>query len=356
MLGEKLYALRRSKNISQEEFANVLNTSRQAISKWERNGSKPDVDKLIKIAKLFNVSIDYLLSYEINYSDIDAFADELKDCYRNNNFIININDIRLWCSKYPNNFNLHLRAAEYLYVSYFNNNNDEYLNLALSYINKAITLFTPEYYQIVSLNDLHSSVAEIYLTQQKYEFAKNYVEKNSVHGCEVLLAKCDLALKKYDDALKEASEIYLKSTSDIMNASFVQIMALLKTKKIQEAYDLINWTISFVNSIQNDDDFFEGIFCPFLYLKASCEQLLNINCNETIKKLKDINHNTINLNISSESKSIKHYFGKPDILLLSDSNIKNTFKEIINQTEKGDIYYEPLINIYNEIFGGEIDE
>ena len=70
MLGEKLYALRRSKNISQEEFANVLNTSRQAISKWERNESKPDVDKLIKIAKLFNVSIDYLLSYEINYSDV----------------------------------------------------------------------------------------------------------------------------------------------------------------------------------------------------------------------------------------------------------------------------------------------
>lgn len=356
MLGEKIYVLRRSKNISQEEFANVLNTSRQAISKWERNESKPDIDKLIKIAKFFNVSIDYLLAYEINYLDIDAFANELKDCYRNNKFIININDIRFWCSKYPNNFKLHLCAAEYLYVSFLDNNNDEYLNLALSYINKAITLFTPEYNQIVSLNDLHSGVAEIYLIQQKYEFAKKYVEKNSVNGCEVLLAKCDLALKKYDDALKRASEIYLKSTSDIINASFVQIMVLLKIKKIQEAYDLVNWTILFVNSIENNDDFFKGILCPFLYLKATCEKLLNINYYETIKKLKDINNNTINLNISSESKSIKHYFGKPDILLLSDSNIKNTLKEIINQTETGDIYYETLINIYNEIFGGDIDE
>ena len=99
MLGEKIYTLRRSKNISQEEFANVLNTSRQAVSKWERNESKPDIDKLIKIAKLFNVSIDYLLAYEISSLDIDAFADELKDCYRNNKFIINIEDIRLWCSK-----------------------------------------------------------------------------------------------------------------------------------------------------------------------------------------------------------------------------------------------------------------
>ena len=356
MLGEKIYTLRRSKNISQEEFANVLNTSRQAVSKWERNESKPDIDKLIKIAKLFNVSIDYLLAYEISSLDIDAFADELKDCYRNNKFIINIEDIRLWCSKYPNNFKLHLRASEYLCVSFIDNNNEEYLNLALSCINKAITLFTPEYNQIVSLNDLHSSVAEIYLTQRKYEVAKNYVQNNSVYGCELLLAKCDLALKKYDDALNSASNIYLKSTSDIINISFVQIMVLLKIKKTQEAYNLVNWSIQFVNSIKNNDDFFEGILCPFLYLKASCEQLLNINCYETINKLKEINNNEKKLKISSDSKSIKYYFGKPDILLLNDSNTKDIFKEIINQTEKSDIYYEPLINIYNEIFGGKIDE
>ena len=36
MLGEKIYTLRKNKNISQEEFANILNTSRQAVSKWER--------------------------------------------------------------------------------------------------------------------------------------------------------------------------------------------------------------------------------------------------------------------------------------------------------------------------------
>ena len=64
MLGEKIYSLRKNRKISQEEFAEILNTSRQNISKWERNESKPDVDKLIIIARLFNVSVDYLLSYK----------------------------------------------------------------------------------------------------------------------------------------------------------------------------------------------------------------------------------------------------------------------------------------------------
>ena len=352
MLGEKIYNLRKNKNISQEEFANILNTSRQAVSKWERNESKPDIDKLISIAKLFNVSIDYLLSYEINYSNVDAFINELEDCYLNNNLTININEIILWCSKYTNNFKLHVYSADYLFVSFLENKNDEYLNLALSCINKAITIFTPEENELISLNGLHMCVSNIYMMQQKYELAKEYMKKNNVYGCDVLLAKCDLALKNYDSALKISSEIYLKSVSNIINVSLIQIMVLLKSRKIKEAYDLVNWTILFFNSIVNNNDFLEEIRYPFIFLKAVCEQLLNMNSKETINLLKDINTNVMNSNRISKSTSIKYYFGDSNPILLSDSNIKDTIKEIINQTSKEDIHYQSLINIYNEIFGG----
>lgn len=356
MLGEKIYNLRRSKKISQEEFADILNTSRQAVSKWERNEAKPDIDKLILIAKLFNVSIDYLLSYEINYSDINGFIDELKECYKNNKFIIDVNDIKSWCLKYPNNFKLHVHSAEYLYVAFVDNNNAEYLDLALSYINKAITLFIPEYSKIASLNELQCGVAEIYLMQEKYGLAKEYVEKNNVHGCEVLLAKCDLYLKNYDDALKQSSEIYLKSASDIMNVMFVQVMVLVKSKKIKEAYDLANWCISFINSIIKENDFFKGVLCPFIYLKATCERLLNISSEESMIKLKDIARNLLNHNVVSESNYLKYYFGKRDTLLLIDSNVQNSLKEIIKQNSKEEFHYQTLIDIYDEIFGGNVNE
>ena len=356
MLGDKLYSLRKNRNISQEEFAEILNTSRQAVSKWERNEAKPDIDKIILIAKLFNISIDYLLSHEITYSNVDDFLNQLKDCCINNQFTININDIRLWCSKYPNNFKLYVYSADYLFVAYIENKCDEYLDLALICINKAIILFTPEYNEIISLDGLHRSVSEIYLMQKKYDLAKEYVEKNNVYGCEVLLAKCDLALKKYDNALKISSEIYAKSTSNIINVAFVQVMVLLKKKKIQEAYDLVNWTISFINSIKNDDDFFKGVICPFICFKATCEQLLNINNEESIKTLKDIIANSGNLNIASESNSLKYYFGKTDQMMLVDPNNKDNFKEIINQIPKDESHYQILINIYNEIFGGNEHE
>lgn len=58
---EKLFKLRKEKGYSQEELAEQLNTTRQAISKWENNQGFPETEKLVIIGEIFNVSIDYLL-------------------------------------------------------------------------------------------------------------------------------------------------------------------------------------------------------------------------------------------------------------------------------------------------------
>ena len=60
-LGEKLSKLRKENNYTQEQLADVLGVSRQAISKWESNITYPETDKLIRISELFHCSLDYLL-------------------------------------------------------------------------------------------------------------------------------------------------------------------------------------------------------------------------------------------------------------------------------------------------------
>lgn len=60
-LSEKLYTLRRKSGLSQEQLAEQLGVSRQAISKWESGQSVPESDKLIVISDYFKVSLDYLL-------------------------------------------------------------------------------------------------------------------------------------------------------------------------------------------------------------------------------------------------------------------------------------------------------
>lgn len=60
-LGDKLSKLRKENNYTQEQLADVLGVSRQAISKWESDITYPETDKLIRMSELFDCSLDYLL-------------------------------------------------------------------------------------------------------------------------------------------------------------------------------------------------------------------------------------------------------------------------------------------------------
>ena len=59
---DKLMALRKENGWSQEDFAEKLDVSRQAISRWENGTALPDSQNLLRISKLFGVSADYLLN------------------------------------------------------------------------------------------------------------------------------------------------------------------------------------------------------------------------------------------------------------------------------------------------------
>ena len=65
-LGEKLQQLRKRESISQEKFAEMMNVSRQAVSKWALDQSIPEIETLIAISNYFNVSMDYLLKEQID--------------------------------------------------------------------------------------------------------------------------------------------------------------------------------------------------------------------------------------------------------------------------------------------------
>jgi transcriptional regulator with XRE-family HTH domain len=59
--GERLYELRKRKNISQEELAEMLDVSRQSISKWENDKAYPEMTRLLFMSEYFDVSLDYLM-------------------------------------------------------------------------------------------------------------------------------------------------------------------------------------------------------------------------------------------------------------------------------------------------------
>ena len=77
--GDRIKELRKSKNLTQLELAKKLNVTDKAVSKWENNHGEPSVDLLLELSKLFDVSIDYLITGDdrekiIKMSDLEKIA------------------------------------------------------------------------------------------------------------------------------------------------------------------------------------------------------------------------------------------------------------------------------------------
>ena len=73
-LGNKIKTLRKEHNLTQENLAEMLGVSYQAISRWENNITSPDISTLPILANIFNVTIDYLLDVNITKNEEKVYG------------------------------------------------------------------------------------------------------------------------------------------------------------------------------------------------------------------------------------------------------------------------------------------
>ncbi len=109
MIGERLTELRIKHNMTQEEFAERLDVSRQAVSKWELDKTLPDVNKLLKISELYQVDVDYLLKGAIE----EPASDESDEEHVAASMYDEDNEERVAASLYDESDEEHISASPY---------------------------------------------------------------------------------------------------------------------------------------------------------------------------------------------------------------------------------------------------
>lgn len=171
-LDEKLKALRKEKNVSQEKLAQYLNISFQAVSKWETGGTYPDISLLPEIARFFGITVDELLQAE----QIDEkrlykeYEEKAAEMWRNGKSYLDL--IAIWEEAYhkmPNN----VSVKEMLMSTYFDADK-------VKYQNEIIELGTELY---------NSDVSTYYKGQAIHEIARTYAENNNMEMAERWAAK-----------------------------------------------------------------------------------------------------------------------------------------------------------------------
>ena len=349
MLGERIACLRKEKQISQEELADVLCTSRQAISKWERGESEPDIDRLKDLAIYFNVSIDYLLGYDVGSTSLQGFIEKIKKSKEEAKLDVDIDEIKLVVSRNSNNFLLLVTVVDYLSEVFSVEKSDALIDLCIEYTKKAIQLF-PYTKTDMDINELHAIIAYIYALQGRYDLVKSYLIENKVPGVEEFLADCEYELGNYESASHIASGAYLKSISLILNGNITQAKVRLQNNKIEDALDISNWSINFIKSIGKEENLFLDIIFFFTFIKAACQRNLKSNYQESIDFLKE-NLSKIDSH-GTTTESIKFYYNKT----IRFVNLYKDFREeLYCQTEKlkDKAIYEDCLFVFKEVFGGQ---
>ena len=114
-LAEKIVELRKAKGMTQEELAEICGVSRQSVSKWEADIALPELEKLLLIGQIFQVSMDVLLKDELEISGIkevhgcgdNAIAERKAECFEGTLIkesltddsildLLNVHKVELW--------------------------------------------------------------------------------------------------------------------------------------------------------------------------------------------------------------------------------------------------------------------
>ena len=350
MLGQRITELRKEKNISQEELAEVLMTSRQAVSKWERGTSEPDINRLKDLAIYFGVSIDYLLGYDLESVSLNGFINRLDEAITNKKYDISLDEVKMMISRNSNNIELYLKAGIYLEHCFAKSKDFVIMDYLIELYKKAITIYQPNSVNL-SLNDLHRGIGAIYIFKDQYDLAKKYIEDNKIYNAEDLIAECDLELGHYDASLENISNNFLKAVSLMVNSNITQIRLLLRTNKIQEAYDLSNWSIDFIRSLGKNEEMLLDIIYVLVAIKSICEKYLKLDYSSSVIFLKE-NREKI-LKVQSETDDIKFYMGKKETLFTFITNLEETMREEIEGFKNNKELYEGSLELFNEFIKGE---
>ena len=109
ILADKIIFMRKQHGWSQEQFAEQLGVSRQAVSKWESGLSIPDLDKIIKMSNILGVTTDYLLKDEISELPRSATAETAASYDCDDSVLVTVEDANIYialCEKLAKFFGL----------------------------------------------------------------------------------------------------------------------------------------------------------------------------------------------------------------------------------------------------------
>lgn len=347
MTETKIAELRKAKGMSQEQLGELLHTSRQAVSKWERGESYPDIDRVRELAVFFGVSIDYLLGYDVEASSVTSFIARLQESADHKTCDVNFEEIRLVAAANANNIDLFEHIIAYLFLCWNRNRNPVVPYLLVEYAKRLLALLQSGSGDLSKIRRVQRYVAIAYGLMRDYASAEAYIKKNHIDHVDELLVNYAFELGHYQEASEIASRIFLDSLALMTNGQLTQVRFLLKSNRVAEAEELADWCLSFLRSVLKQDGAFADIMYFLYFVKAVCQRHRGKDAAEAMAYLR---HNKES-HYEFDAESVKFFYADEKINFISIMRErKEDLHERLVLAMQGSEVYPDCLALYEELF------
>ena len=180
-LSENIRRMRKERGLTQEGLAEALGVTVGAVYKWEARLSLPEIGMLVKMAELFDVSVDLLLGYEMKDDHREAMAQRLLG-YINNKDRSGLEEAEKALLKFPNHYWIVLDAACMYQGFGLEDRNIAWMRRAIELFERAIRILPPDVDQRFGEYALRGSIAETYYYLDEKDKALDLLKKYNAAG------------------------------------------------------------------------------------------------------------------------------------------------------------------------------
>lgn len=269
-LSENIRAQRLQRGWTQQQLAEAMEVSIGAVSKWESGQSRPELETLMRLAALFDVSTDVLLGFQRGMEGAEALAGRIDTLRIDKQYAQASELAEMALLKYPNDFRIAYRSA-LLYQHMQMELQDEAAGLrALHCFDRAEQLLKGSDVKDVSPQVIRAKRALVLSHRGQFQEALQLYRDNNVNGInDMAIGSLLFQMEQYKEALSPLSSSYLSALAELYNSLIHLGQCLIHTGKVAEGLQAIQFLEGLVQSlVQPRPSYAERMLSALLVVKA----------------------------------------------------------------------------------------
>lgn len=250
-IGENIKRLRKKRSMTQEQLAEAMGVTVGAVYKWENGLSMPEIRVLVELADLFEISVDYLLGYELGERGADAAVERLDRLLTERKLIEGAREAEKVLQKYPNHFNVVMMSAQFYYIQSWKN--EKAARRCIELLERACRLFDQNQNEGVTLKSLNEAIAACYIGLKQYDKTIELLKKLNADDSQNDMIGMVLAqfCGKPEEALPYLTAGIYGNLLPLMRSVIGFYKSYTQLGRYDDAFAVIQWAIDTMRGLRD---------------------------------------------------------------------------------------------------------